>query len=816
MESAVTATDVIIVTGSSGLIGYPLAARLSQEFAVVGFDREGPPHPPPSAHCMTVDITSEEQTAAAFDEVRRTYGERIASVIHLAAFYDFSGEPSPKYDEITVGGTERLLRHLQQFEVEQFLFSSTMLVHAPSSAGERISETSPLAPSWPYPKSKVRTEALIRRKRENIPVLSLRIAGVYDGMTHSIPLAHQMERIEERDPLSHFFPGDPSHGQSFVHLEDVIEAIVLAVDRRKTLPPELALLIGEPDPVSYEELQRLLGLHLHGKPWRVMRLPKTVAKAGAWLQQQLPVVKETFIKPWMIDRADDHYPLDISLAQKTLGWTPRHSLRETIPEMITSLRDDPGKWYRENNLTPPGSLREDRDDSGAEMNMKTHHDLMENSEGHHDMMREHHEKYLWCHFAIAILGLWLVSSPVAFGQPLDIYAGSQMLAGLLLVVFGFLSVNGRRLWAPWGSCFVGIALLMSPLVFWAPSAASYANDTLVGALVIALSVLIPGMPGMMKMPGAEIPPGWTYNPSSWQQRFPMIALAFFGFFLARYLTAYQLGHTGWAWDPFFGNGTVRVLDSDVSKAWPISDAGLGAATYMLEALSGFMGGRDRWRTMPWMVLMFFLLVVPLGVTSIVLVMMQPVMVGAWCTLCLVTAVAMLIMIPLALDEVIAMGQFMMQARREKKPLWSIFWMGGSIEGERDDRTVPFTASLRDQWRAMTWGVTLPWNIMAAALLGVWLLAAPAVLGSTGAMANSNYITGAMVTTFSVLALAEAGRAARFLNFAFGAWIVIAPFVLDPSGAADRWNGAVAGALLIALSIRRGPVREQYGSWQRWI
>lgn len=808
--------DVVIVTGSSGLIGYPVAARLSQGYAVVGFDRAGPPHPPPSAHCIAIDVTSEEQTGAAFDEVRRTYGDRIASVIHLAAYYDFSGESSPKYDEITLGGTERLLRHLEQFEVEQFLFSSTMLVHAPSVAGERIAETSPLQPAWPYPESKVRTEMLIRQRHGRIPVVLMRIAGVYDEMTHSIPLAHQMQRIAERDPLSHIFPGDASRGQSFVHRDDVVAAIVLAVERRKSLPSELTLLIGEPDPPSYSELQRLFALQLHEKPWRLIRVPKPLARGGAWFQQQLPIMKEAFIKPWMIDRADDHYPLDVSLAEKTLGWTPAHSLRQTIPKMIDALRRDPAQWYRENHLTPPKALRAGEEDSGAEMNIQTHHELMKGSDEHHEMMRTHHQRFLWSYFAIAVLGLWLISSPFTFGQPLDTYAWSEMAAGVLLIAFGLLSLNGRRMWAPWASCFVGIALLFAPLVFWAPNAAAYANDTLVGALVIAFSVLIPGMPGMMKMPGAEIPPGWTYNPSSWQQRAPMIALAFVGFFISRYLAAYQLGHTGTAWDPFFGNGTVRVLESDVSKAWPVSDAGLGAATYMLESLSGFMGGRDRWRTMPWMVLMFFVLVVPLGVTSIVLVMLQPVMVGAWCTLCLLTAAAMLIMIPLALDEVIAMGQFMMQARREKKPLWTIFWMGASAEGERDERIVPFTASLRDQWHAMTWGVTLPSNLIAATLVGVWLLAAPAVLGSSGAASNSNYITGALVTTFSILALAEAARAARFINLAFAAWIIFAPFVLNSATAADRWNGVFAGAILIALSIRRGAVRERYGTWQRWV
>jgi apolipoprotein N-acyltransferase len=54
---------------------------------------------------------------------------------------------------------------------------------------------------------------------------------------------------------------------------------------------------------------------------------------------------------------------------------------------------------------------------------------------------------------------------------------------------------------------------------------------------------------------------------------------------------------------------------------------------MLEPLSGFMGGRNR--TMPWMVVMFGVLVVPLGVVSIVLVILQPLALGAWCTLCLV-------------------------------------------------------------------------------------------------------------------------------------------------------------------------------------
>src|SRR5437773_2749346 len=195
---------------------------------------------------------------------------------------------------------------------------------------------------------------------------------------------------------------------------------------------------------------------------------------------------------------------------------------------------------------------------------------------------------------------------------------------------------------------------------------------LLGVLAITLSILVPMMPGMahhmaMMKPGPEIPSGWTYNPSTWQQRAPMIVLAFVGWLLSRYLAAYQLGYINHVWEPFFGEGTVRVLTSKVSQMWPISDAGLGAAAYTFEMLMAWMGGKTRWRTMPWMVTFFFILVVPLGGTSIVLVILQPVAVGHWCTLCLLTALIMLVMIPFTVDEVVAMGQFLRRSVREGKP-----------------------------------------------------------------------------------------------------------------------------------------------------
>lgn len=465
---------------------------------------------------------------------------------------------------------------------------------------------------------------------------------------------------------------------------------------------------------------------------------------------------------------------------------------------------------------------------------------------HREMIRKMRAPWLWTNFAVIALGVWLATSPLTFGYgtvaagvevvtaerglaPIPDRAAamtwSDLISGALLVLFGALSLWPHPrgdFWGRWGACFVGVWLQFAPLVLWAPDAAAYATDTLAGAFVIALTILVPMMPGMahhmaMMKPGPEVPPGWTYNPSSWPQRAPLIALGFAAWLISRYLAAYQLGYVSNIWDPFFRPGTAAVLDSRVSRSWPISDAGLGAASYTFEVLMGLMGGTSRWRTMPWMVLLFGILTIPLSAVSVVLVVLQPVAVGTWCTLCLVTAAACLAMIFLAVDEVVAMCQFMAQAVRAGKPFWRTFWVGDTIEGgANDERTPHYGAPLSRVAPSQCWGVTVPWTLAVSAVLGVWLLAAPAVLGAHGPAADSDHLVGAVVLTVVATALAEVTRAARFLNVFCGAWLILAPWLLTGDSAAARWNDVAVGLALILLGLPRGPVRERYGGWDRYV
>lgn len=341
---------IVIVTGSCGRIGASVVRRLGKTYPIVGFELLKAIYASDQEELVPVDLSSDESVHQAFAHIRSTYGTKIVSVIHLAAFYSFTEQHSPLYTQITVKGTERLLKALKGFEVEQFIFTSTMLVHAPCPPGCPINEDCPVVPKWDYPASKVVTEQLIHELRGQIPTVILRVAGVYDDKCHSIPISHQIQRIYEHQLEAHLFSGDTSHGSSFVHMDDLVDAIALAVEKRGELPPETVLLIGEPKTLSYDEMQRQICQLLGYKEFTTIRVPKSIAKIGSWALCHIPFKKKPFVRPWMIDLADDHYELDVRCAKKLLGWEPKRSLEKTLPIMIQDLKRDPAGWYKFNQL----------------------------------------------------------------------------------------------------------------------------------------------------------------------------------------------------------------------------------------------------------------------------------------------------------------------------------------------------------------------------------------------------------------------------------------------------------------------------------
>lgn len=183
-------------------------------------------------------------------------------------------------------------------------------------------------------------------------------------------------------------------------------------------------------------------------------------------------------------------------------------------------------------------------------------------------------------------------------------------------------------------------------------------------------------------------PPYDYNPSSWSQRIPLTVLAGVAFLISTYMALYQWRLIPEVWDPVFDSGTRNVLDSDLSelmRSWIlIPDAALGAIAYLGDAIYGLAGTTRRWQYRPWMVILFGLDVIPLGIVSAILVAAQGTVVGAWCFLCLVTALISLVLVYWAYDEVWATLKYLWRVWRKTKDgklLWRVFWGGADKQAE---------------------------------------------------------------------------------------------------------------------------------------
>ena len=229
------AKPVVLMTGATGFLGGAIGKALAADYTVVGLDRR--PVDMAHAECVGCDLTSDQSIDEAIRQVKSRYGARIASVVHLAGYFDFSGEPSPLYRQGNVAGTPPPPRAPP---------APPGRLQPPPAPGDRTNKPSPAEPRWVYPQSKLETESVVAHEHGAIPYVLLRIAGVYTQVVQPPTLAHQISWIFERQFKGRVFPGETAHGQSFIHIDDLADAVVRIVQRRGSLPPDLKLLVGEP------------------------------------------------------------------------------------------------------------------------------------------------------------------------------------------------------------------------------------------------------------------------------------------------------------------------------------------------------------------------------------------------------------------------------------------------------------------------------------------------------------------------------------------------------------------------------------------
>jgi uncharacterized membrane protein len=137
------------------------------------------------------------------------------------------------------------------------------------------------------------------------------------------------------------------------------------------------------------------------------------------------------------------------------------------------------------------------------------------------------------------------------------------------------------------------------------------------------------------------------SPSAWEKRLPIAGLALAGLAIAVYLTLYQLGIVPIVWEPFFGDGSRRILHSPISRLLPVPDASLGAVGYLVEIVTGLT---------PKAVLFFGAVVAAMALFGLLLAAIQAFWLRAGCTLCLTSAAISVGIAAMARKEILAVAR----------------------------------------------------------------------------------------------------------------------------------------------------------------
>ena len=309
----------VLVTGGAGYIGsFTVRALAARGVPVVVLDDLSRGH----RGALPRGIPLVAARVQEHGRVRRLLRSRpFSAVVHFAAFaYVAESVEDPwKYRENNILGTAALLEEMIDAGVRAFVFSSSCAVYG-VPRGSRIRETAPRAPVSPYGETKASSEALLERLEEAGGIRSFRLRYF-----NAAGAAADGSIGEDHDPEPHLIPralGAASKGTSlkvfgadyptpdgtcvrdYVHVEDLAEAHVAAVERLARGRPGGALNLGTGRGHSVLEVARTVG-EVTGRPVRT----RVVARRPG-------------DPPFLVAAP--------GRAKSVLGWEPRHGTLRSI------------------------------------------------------------------------------------------------------------------------------------------------------------------------------------------------------------------------------------------------------------------------------------------------------------------------------------------------------------------------------------------------------------------------------------------------------------------------------------------------------
>jgi nucleoside-diphosphate-sugar epimerase len=293
------ASSVIVVTGAAGMIGFSVATALaSDRRGVIGTDVAAPAETP-SFPFEAADIRD-------FDRLQRIAGTAVDAVVHCGAISGpMLGRDRPKdLADINIGGTLNMLEIARRTKARRVVYTSTCMAYGHTPEGlSPVDETAPLRATDIYGASKAAGEQMANAfvHSNGVDAVSLRLCWVYGPRRRTDCLVNKLIRDGRAGQATRLPFGGGYHRQ-FVYIDDVVEAILVALDARK--PPRRVYNVTGGQRLTFDAIAEVVG------------------------QVAGPVKTEFAPGPDPQDYRQERFAIDA--VAEDLGWRPRHDLRAGV------------------------------------------------------------------------------------------------------------------------------------------------------------------------------------------------------------------------------------------------------------------------------------------------------------------------------------------------------------------------------------------------------------------------------------------------------------------------------------------------------
>jgi nucleoside-diphosphate-sugar epimerase len=271
---------------------------------------------------------------AASEHVLAEFVKGADAVVHLAWALQPGRDPA-RLRHVNVDGTRRVVRAAAAAGVGHFVHTSSIGAYAPGAVGPRVTEDWPTTgiPSAQYSRDKSEAERAVGDVAARYPDMTLSVirptlvlqpdAGSEIGRYFLGPLLYGAAR-RLPGPVARLLPLPlPQLALSFVHSDDVADALVRILDRRAPGPFNLA---AEPL-MDASGLAGALGTLRVPAPALAVR----TAVQAAFAAHLIPT------EPGWVDIGTRVPALDTTRARRLLDWVPVHRGDEVLREFVAAL-----------------------------------------------------------------------------------------------------------------------------------------------------------------------------------------------------------------------------------------------------------------------------------------------------------------------------------------------------------------------------------------------------------------------------------------------------------------------------------------------